>query len=162
MDAIITRIKEHVFIINPALETEDEAQTALLDLTIEEVVDRAVSYTNRADYIEAYEEALEELAEGEELERHVILPIPPQLEIALARIVTEVIKTNEYNATQSVGAITNIKDHGQEISYSDKLTSFLSSSDDQTLFSSINPLLRKYMLPKVNGHTRRFQNGYWR
>ncbi len=140
MDEIIARIKDYVLIIDGSLTDDD-----YLDYVIGDVVDRALIYTNRIQLVDAYEE--EEVEEGESHEEEA--PIPSELERPLASVVVGVYKTVQGNAEATTGAISSIKDNGQEVSYTNELASFVSSKSDAEIFSSVRSLLNNFRIPTI-------------
>ena len=110
-----TRIKEYAKLLNDKIEDGD-----LLDFVTLEVKDRVLVYLN--------DEVLD-----------------TKLERIVARIVSGVFTESleskdgelEYN-------ISSVSDNGQTISYSDKVKSYLVSTDDSELFSGFSKLLAPY------------------
>jgi hypothetical protein len=110
-----TRIKEYAKLLNDKIEDGD-----LLDFVTLEVKDRVLAYLN--------DEVLD-----------------TKLERIVARIVSGVFTESleskdgelEYN-------ISSVSDNGQTISYSDKVKSYLVSTDDSELFSGFSKLLAPY------------------
>lgn len=118
-----SRIKEYAKLLNNKIEDGD-----LLDFVTLEVKDRVLVYLN-----------------DDELDT--------KLERIVARIVSGVF-------TESLGSkdgelahnISSISDNGQTVSYSDKVKSYLVSTDDSELFSGFSKLLAPYR--RVNVATR--------
>ncbi len=110
-----TRIKEYAKLLNDKIEDGD-----LLDFVTLEVKDRVLVYLN--------DEVLD-----------------TKLERIVARIVSGVFTESleskdgelEYN-------ISSVSDNGQTISYSDKVKSYLVSTDDSELFSGFSKLFAPY------------------
>ena len=141
MDEIIARIKDYVLIIDGDLTDDD-----YLDYVIGDVVDRVLIYTNRIQLVDAYEEDLEdEEVEEEDYE----VPIPSELERPLASVVVGVYKTVQSNTEATTGAISSIKDNGQEVNYTSELASFVSSKSDAEIFSGVRSLLNNFRIPTV-------------
>jgi hypothetical protein len=144
MDTILENIKAYVLIIDSTIEDND-----FLDFVIGDVVDRALIYMNRSQLIEDYEaDILDDTVEASEY----VYPIPPQLERAIAKTVANAYK-NAQAENASEMAVKTISDNGQSITYSDKVTNYLSSSSDQDLFSGVTTLLNKFRLLSVVENT---------
>lgn len=153
MEEIIARIKEYALVRDPSLTDEN----GLLDLIVNEVVDRALAFMNRDQLVAQYEL---DLLDDDVEEADYVLPIPVRIERALASTVVALYKTTIENTNSSLGAITSISDNGQSISYATKAASFFSSSDDSEVFSGISGLMRRYILPTIpkNENTGYLQN----
>lgn len=110
-----TRIKEYAKLLNDKIEDGD-----LLDFVTLEVKDRVLVYLN--------DEVLD-----------------TKLERIVARIVsgvfTESLESKDGELEHNISSIT---DNGQTISYSDKVKSYLVSTDDSELFSGFSKLLAPY------------------
>ena len=110
-----TRIKEYAKLLNDKIEDGD-----LLDFVTLEVKDRVLVYLN--------DEVLD-----------------TKLERIVARIVsgvfTESIESKDGELEHN---ISSVSDNGQTISYSDKVKSYLVSTDDSELFSGFSKLLAPY------------------
>lgn len=145
MDDILEEIKDYVLIIDSSLDDDD-----YLDFVIGDVVDRALIYMNRTQLVDAYEE---DLADEEVDEADYELPIPAELERALATVVVGVYKTVKDNKDATTGAITSVKDNGQEVSYASELTSFVSSKSDAEVFSSVRGLMNNFRIPTIIENT---------
>jgi hypothetical protein len=145
MDETLERIKDYVLIIDGSLTDDD-----YLDYVIGDVVDRALIYTNRIQLIDSFEEDLEDEDVDEEDYQY---PIPVQLERPLASVVAGVYKTIKDNSEATSGAITGVKDNGQEVNYSNELASYLSSRSDVEIFSGVRELLNKFRIPTVVENT---------
>ena len=115
-----TRIKEYAKLLNDKIEDGD-----LLDFVTLEVKDRVLVYLN--------DEVLD-----------------TKLERIVARIVsgvfTESIESKDGELEHN---ISSVSDNGQTISYSDKVKSYLVSTDDSELFSGFSKLLAPYRRVKV-------------
>ncbi len=110
-----TRIKNYAKLLNNEIEDGD-----LLDFVVLEVVDRVLIYLNDKELDERLERVVARIVSG---------------------IFTESVETE--NGQLSHG-ISSISDNGQTISYSDKVKSYLVSSDDTELFSGFSKLLAPY------------------
>ncbi len=154
MNEIIERIKSYVLLLDSSLGD----QVDLLDFIVNDVIDRALAFMNRASLIAQYEL---DLADESVAEADYTLPIPKELERALASTIVSVYRNNKISS-DPLGAITSISDNGQSISYSSKLTTFLASADDSAIFSGISGLMRRYLLPTIpkNENTSYLQTGY--
>lgn len=110
-----TRIKEYAKLLNDKIEDGD-----LLDFVTLEVKDRVLVYLN--------DEVLD-----------------TKLERIVARIVsgvfTESLESKDGGLEHN---ISSVSDNGQTISYSDKVKSYLVSTDDSELFSGFSKLLAPY------------------
>ena len=154
MDDIVLRIKEYVMTINPEL-VDDK----YLDYIIEEVVDRALLYMNRAQLIVGYERFLSnDYYHGDYYiditgTDQPILPIPLELERPLARIVIGSYKTVADNVEADTTNVKSIQDNGQSITYGENVVSYLSSKDDSDVFSSIVKILDKFRIPTIVENT---------
>jgi len=110
-----TRIKEYAKLLNDKIEDGD-----LLDFVALEVKDRVLVYLN--------DEVLD-----------------TKLERIVARIVSGVFTESlESKDGELEHNISSISDNGQTISYSDKVKSYLVSTDDSELFSGFSKLLAPY------------------
>ena len=110
-----TRIKEYAKLLNDKIEDGD-----LLDFVTLEVKDRVLVYLN--------DEVLD-----------------TKLERIVARIVSGVFTESlESKDGELEHIISSVSDNGQTISYSDKVKSYLVSTDDSELFSGFSKLLAPY------------------
>ena len=110
-----TRIKEYAKLLNDKIEDGD-----LLDFVTLEVKDRVLVYLN--------DEILD-----------------TRLERIVARIVSGVFTESLENKNGELEHnISSVSDNGQTISYSDKVKSYLVSTDDSELFSGFSKLLAPY------------------
>lgn len=110
-----TRIKEYAKLLNDEIEDGD-----LLDFVTLEVKDRVLVYLN--------DEVLD-----------------TKLERIVARIVSGVFTESlESKDGELEHNISSVSDNGQTISYSDKVKSYLVSTDDSELFSGFSKLLAPY------------------
>ena len=110
-----TRIKEYAKLLNDKIEDGD-----LLDFVTLEVKDRVLVYLN--------DEILD-----------------TKLERIVARIVSGVFTESlESKDGELEHNISSVSDNGQTVSYSDKVKSYLVSTDDSELFSGFSKLLAPY------------------
>jgi hypothetical protein len=110
-----SRIKEYAKLLNDNIEDGD-----LLDFVTLEVKDRVLVYLN--------DEVLD-----------------TKLERIVARIVSGVFTESlESKDGELEHNISSVSDNGQTISYSDKVKSYLVSTDDSELFSGFSKLLAPY------------------
>ena len=110
-----TRIKEYAKLLNDKIEDGD-----LLDFVTLEVKDRVLVYLN--------DEVLD-----------------TKLERIVARIVSGVFTESlESKDGELEHNISSVSDNGQTIAYSDKVKSYLVSTDDSELFSGFSKLLAPY------------------
>lgn len=158
MEAVIARIKEYVKTLYPTILADLAITDEYLDFMVNDVVDRALMFTNRDQLVVVYEEALEKYPDPVYNSRDKdfwdcfrAYPIPPKLERTLAKVVVESCKTVKNQNTAEEGRIKSVSDNGQSVSYSDRLQSFFNSSDDSEVFSSSLALLKQYRLPTVIG-----------
>lgn len=138
MDDIIANIKKYLKIINPRIDDIENANNGLVDFAILEVMDRVQLYLNSET-------------------------IPTKLERILANIVNNGLKrclknielsSEDNTAVDQV--VTSISDNGQSISYSNEITNYFSTVNDNELFTGFESLLNRYrrvkvVYPKTNG-----------
>lgn len=109
------RIKKYAKLLNHKIEDGD-----LLDFVTFEVIDRVLIYLNDS-------------------------VLDTKLERIVARIVSGIFaESTENQDGQLAHEISDISDNGQSISYSDKVKSYLVSTDDTELFSGFAKLLAPY------------------
>lgn len=150
MDAVIARIKVFVLKYYPDILTDLGIDGAYLDLMIDDVVDRALIYTNREQLIDKYTEDLVEYDPSDEYwKNYQYYPIPPRLERVLARSVYESIRTIQKHATAENGDVASVKDNGQEITFRDRWASYFGSGGDAEIFSSSRSILDNFVLGTV-------------
>lgn len=157
MDEVIARIKDYAIQLNSTLgETANEE---LLDFVVNDVVERAMIFMNRDKKVVQYEEDLETYpmddTDNDAYWSCYSYPIPPKLERTLAGIVLGSFRTIKARNQATMGKVTSVSDHGQEVRFSDKQDSFLNSNDDSDIFSGSETLLRRYLLPKTLDNPRR-------
>ena len=110
-----TRIKTYAKLLNSRIEDGE-----LLDFVTLEVLDRVLVYLN--DNI-----------------------LDQKLERIVARIVSGVFAESQDSSNGELSHnINSISDNGQTISYSEKVKSYLVSTDDEELFSGFSKLLAPY------------------
>ena len=110
-----TRIKNYAKLLNSRIEDGE-----LLDFVTLEVLDRVLVYLN-----------------DNTLDR--------KLERIVARIVSGVFAESQESSDGELSHnISSISDNGQTISYSEKVKSYLVSTDDEELFSGFSKLLAPY------------------
>ena len=110
-----TRIKTYAKLLNNRLEDGE-----LLDFVTLEVLDRVLVYLN--------DNTLDQ-----------------KLERIVARIVSGVFAESQESSDGELSHnISSISDNGQTISYSEKVKSYLVSTDDEELFSGFSKLLAPY------------------
>lgn len=151
MEYIIEKIKDYVLVVNPTIDRND-----FLDFVVRDVVDRAIVYMNRYYLVKYYNDDSSvpgfDVADYDEQYR----PIPTPLWRSLASTVINVYKQVEAQQSSTSGttpdvAIKRIRDNGQEVEYTEKIASFLSSASDSEVFGSIITQLDNYRLAKVIG-----------
>jgi hypothetical protein len=140
MEEIKATIKEYVIQILPALEDETN-----IDFIIDTVVDRFLIFTNRYQLITQYEEDLEDANVDED---EYVLPIPVECERILAQVVVQTFRTFDLQNTATTGAVTRVKDYGQEVTYSEKIQDYFTGSDSRVFGSSME-LLENFRIPNV-------------
>ena len=110
-----TRIKTYAKLLNSRIEDGE-----LLDFVTLEVLDRVLVYLN--------DNTLDQ-----------------KLERIVARIVSGVFAESQESSDGELSHnISSISDNGQTISYSEKVKSYLVSTDDEELFSGFSKLLAPY------------------
>ena len=110
-----TRIKNYAKLLNSRIEDGE-----LLDFVTLEVLDRVLVYLN--------DNTLDQ-----------------KLERIVARIVSGVFAESQESSDGDLSHnISSISDNGQTISYSEKVKSYLVSTDDEELFSGFSKLLAPY------------------
>ena len=110
-----TRIKTYAKLLNSRIEDGE-----LLDFVTLEVLDRVLVYLN--------DNTLDQ-----------------KLERIVARIVSGVFAESQESSDGELSHnISSISDNGQTISYSEKVKSYLVSTDDDELFSGFSKLLAPY------------------
>lgn len=122
MDAVKTRIKEYAEILMTF------SDTALEDYTIDSVVDRFLSFTNRG-----------QLAEADQ--------VPSELERVLAEAVAQMYQTLLKRKEGNDREIKSMSDNGQSVSFGDAYSNFALS--DASIFSSHVELLKRYRLGNI-------------
>lgn len=130
MDTMIERIKSYVRVLDNSI-ADDET----LGFVIQDVVDRALLYTNR-------------------LKKKTL---PSEIERPLAKVVLAVYRNAKKlaNCGEQEKEISSITSHGQSITYSQEVKDYLVSSDDKSIFSSIIELLDKLRIPTIVENTRK-------
>jgi len=110
-----TRIKNYAKLLNNRIEDGE-----LLDFVTLEVLDRVLVYLNDST-------------------------LDQKLERIVARIVSGVFAESQESSDGELSHnISSISDNGQTISYSEKVKSYLVSTDDEELFSGFSKLLAPY------------------
>lgn len=110
-----TRIKNYAKLLNNRIEDGE-----LLDFVTLEVLDRVLVYLNDST-------------------------LDQKLERIVARIVSGVFAESQESSDGDLSHnISSISDNGQTISYSEKVKSYLVSTDDEELFSGFSKLLAPY------------------
>lgn len=148
MDEVIQRIKDYVRVVNSSLNDDD-----FLDFVVRDVVDRALVYMNRQQLVYQYEKDLVSYpiddSNYDYFWGHYELPIPKAIERSLATSVTGVFNSVKRSVENTEGgSIKSINDNGQSITYSEKVTEFLASSDE-AIFNNIKEVLDRYKLITV-------------
>ncbi len=114
-----TKIIGYVKALNDT--ANQEVYQSLLGLVVVEVAVRVLLYLNRED-------------------------LPENIERVVARIVSGIFNQTANAKTSSTAdsAISSMSDNGQSISYSNEIKNYLSSADDNELFSGFSKLLARY------------------
>ena len=160
MEAIVTRIKGYVTKIYPNIKTDLSIDDEFIAFMAEDAIDRVLSYTNRDQLIPVFEESIEDYGRPEDAEagsnnkdfwdQFRDYPIPPRLERAIAKSIVRICKeTVNGQSADAEGAVKSISDNGQSITFSDKLQTFFTSSDDAEIFTGSMALLDRYRLGNV-------------
>ena len=110
-----TRIKEYAKLLNDKIEDGD-----LLDFVTLEVKDRVLVYLNDEVLVTKLERIVARIVSG---------------------VFTESLESKDGELEHN---ISSVSDNGQTISYSDKVKSYLVSTDDSELFSGFSKLLAPY------------------
>ncbi len=152
MDEVKARIKAYAIAIRPDLEGK-----ALLDTTIDEVVDRVLVYTNREQLVRQYEEdvvdyPIDDKTDIEETyytfwKKYSSYPIPPQLERSIARAVVDTIRT--FEAGLESREIRSMSDLQQSVTFGDEIKSYLATKNDVDILLSLKPLLDKFRIATI-------------
>lgn len=146
MDEVKDRIIAYVAVLDSSIDTDDEAFLFVVD----EIVDRVLVYTNRYQFIDQFEDDLEDYGEDDDFWEGYSYPIPPQLERVIARTVVDALKSHaaQDNSTREVSSIS---DHGQTVSFSG-IRSYLDKSDTELFRGSIS-MLNKFRVATVVANT---------
>lgn len=154
MDAIVARIKEYVLVIDPTIE-----DNAFLDFVIDDSIDRVLAITNREQFVRNYEEDIVNypIADVTDINEtwyeywkcYDEYPIPAKLERVIAKTIVSAYKNLQATNSAEEGAIKSIDDHGQKVTYGDKIADFFRSSDDADVFSGSMALLNEYTVPTI-------------
>lgn len=153
MDDVIARIEGYVKVLYPDILTETGISADQLTYYITDVVDRALIYMNRDQLVVQYEEDLVDYDDDDDIWDYYDYPIPPRLERTLANVVVGVVRTIVKRLASDTREVTKVKDQGQEVTFGEKLTNYLTSSNDSEVFTGSLTLLDKYTLGKVLGDT---------
>lgn len=153
MDDVIARIEGYVKVLYPDILTETGISADQLTYYITDVVDRALIYMNRDQLVVQYEEDLVDYDTDDDIWDYYDYPIPPRLERTLANVVVGVVRTIVKRLASDTREVTKVKDQGQEVTFGEKLTNYLTSSNDSEVFTGSLTLLDKYTLGKVLGDT---------
>jgi hypothetical protein len=123
MDETKQRIKDYIVELYSEMDEVDE-----LDFLIAEALDRSIVYMGREDSD---------------------TPFPEILERPIARAIISNYK-NVQSLFDSEFVVGRVKDHGQELTFSEKLQDFFMTESDTVLFGSFSNLLDNYRLAR--GH----------
>ena len=122
MDEAKERIKSYLEIYNPNISEDYEED--LIDLVIDEVIDRVQLYLNSET-------------------------IPKEVERIIAKIINTSLKKCSNEQESNDQAINSISDNGQSISYANEITKYFTTSSDEEIFSGFSSLLSRYRRIKV-------------
>jgi hypothetical protein len=139
MDEVISRIKEYIAVIDDSIIADN-----YLDLVIQEVIDRVLIYTNRGQLLADFESEVEA---GSDITSY---PIPPILELPIARAVVQVHKSVKEDMTSR--EVSSIKDGVQSITFGTEIQSYMATTKDAELFLSMKYLLDKFRIPTIVGN----------
>lgn len=152
MDTIKARIKAYAIEMSPSLEGN-----ILLDLVLNEIVDRVLVYTNREQLVRQYEEdvanyPITDKTDTDEMyytfwKKYTAYPIPTQIERAMARTVVKMIETLE--AKFDSREVKSMSDLEQSVTFSDEVQTYLVTRDDVEILMSIKSMLDKFRIPTV-------------
>lgn len=151
MDEIIERIKEYVLVIDSTIAEDND----LLDFVVASAVDRVLAYTNRQQLVDGYEDYLDGEYYTGNYDIDVwgdykpVLPIPTELERAIASVVMNAYKTQLEQNIATTGNVTEVTDNGQTIRYGDGIATYFASKSDSELFSGITSLLDNFRIPTI-------------
>lgn len=158
MDEIKARIKAYAILIRPDLEDKED----LLEMTINEVVDRVLIYTNREQLVRQYEEDVVNYPIADKTDtsetyytfwkEYNAYPIPPQLERSIARTVVDTIKT--FEAGFEGREVKSMSDLQQSVTFGDEVKSYLATRNDVEILLGLQPLLDKFRIPSIVGNLR--------
>jgi hypothetical protein len=154
MEPIIDRIKSYVLVLDSTI-----TNNAFLDFIVNDVVDRALVYMNRAYLKTKYESDLEDVTVEES---DYVLPLPKELERVLAGAVIGTLKTVKERNDAETSAVKSMSDNGQSVSFGDQISNYMSTTGDNEIFLGIRDLLDNYKLGEVlkNVHSRKVQDEY--
>ena len=122
MDEVKERIKSYLKIYDPNID--EKYETDLINLVIDEVLDRVQLYLNRNT-------------------------IPKEVERIIAKIINTSLKKCSNEQSSDDRAISSISDNGQSISYANEITKYFTSASDEEMFSGFSSLLSRYRRIKV-------------
>jgi hypothetical protein len=127
VDEIKDAIIEKALILNPDLD-----DNPIFEQVVSDVVSRTLIYTGRYRLKEEQ--------------------VPEILIDPLASVVVATVRGVEQMITADTNAISRIKDHGQEVVYSEKLQAYMGSADSD-IFHSVKLLLDKFRIARVVENT---------
>lgn len=150
MNDVSTSVKELAKKYYPTILTDLSITEGTLEMYVEEVIDRALVYMNRDQLVVQYEKDLVSYPDQEnDFWDYYDRPIPERVQRVLARTVVRTAKSISEENSAEGGAVTRVKDHGQEVTFSDKLQSFFDTGTDSDVFGSATEILDTYRLGKV-------------
>lgn len=156
MEEITTKIKELVLKIYPNIISElANDSEELLDLSIDDAINRVLAYTNRTQLIAQYEK---DLLDDNVEEADYVVPIPKQLWTIIAKSSISALKSLVHNNSADTGSVKSISDNGQSITYSEQVQTFFSSSSDSEIFSDATAILNNFRLATVVENTIEHEN----
>lgn len=153
MDELATRIKALVLVLYPTILSDLSISDGQLNFFVQDVIDRALVYMNRDQLVYQYELDLvnypQDNSAYDAFWACYEYPVPPRVESTLAKTVVGVAKNAKEGNTAVTGAITRVKDQGQEVDYASVITNYLASSSESEVFSGSLSLLTRYLLPTI-------------
>lgn len=160
MDAIIAGVKVKVLELYPNILTDLSITDEQLDIIIENVIDRALVFTNRDQLIYRFETDLADwpmnvVANEEFWALYNYYPIPPRLYGVLAKVVYESVRTINTQKLEDNKEVKSVTDGQQSVTFGTEMSSFFSSSDDAEIFAGSLSLLKRYILPTIVGEDTR-------
>jgi hypothetical protein len=153
MEDVVARIKAYAIAFYPTILTDLSINDAYLKMVVEDVVDRALAFMNRAQLVEQYEEDLDtydpEDSDNDAFWKGYAYPIPSNVERALGRQVIASVRSIKAANTATTGAVRSASDNGQSVTFADQLQNYFNSSDDAQLFGGTYEVLKRFRIGNV-------------